>query len=937
VPDTAQQLKRERERRGWSQADVAEKIGTTAPNVSRWEHGITSPGPYFRQKLCQLFEKTVEELGLLQENSTGKPEELIDKSYEQREQEIPLLWSVPYHRNPFFTGRDSILERLHVALHTEKAADLTQTQAISGLGGIGKTQVAIEYAYRYRSCYKAVLWARAETRDVFIADFMTIAELLRLPEKDEQDPRHTLAAVKNWLHTSTDWLLILDNVENFSTIEDGIPTGGDGHIILTTRMQATGTLGRRINLEQMQPEEGALFLLRRSQLLASDVSLTEASETMRAAAGTISQLMDGLPLALDQAGAYIEQTSCSLSDYLDRYRTHRNVLLGLRGTISSDHPQSMKATFSLSFAKIELTHPAAADFLRLCSFLHPDTIPEAIFIGAGQDLGPVLGPIAADAVQFDTMIAALRTYSLIHRDAEAKILNVHRLVQAILKDDMDQYACKVWAERVARILNRVFPSADIVETDVTSWPTCQQYLPHVLACVALVEQEVLCIPEAAQLLHHAGIYLFERGLYEEAQPLLQRALAIREQALGADHPDVANSLDKLALLCEAQWKDAQAEQCYQQALDIRIRVLGSKHLDVARSLNNIGFFNFKKGQYAQAESLYRQALAIFEQTLGPDHLDVAQCLHNLAAAQREQGRHAEAEPLHQRVLAIREQALGPNHPQVAASLRSLAITYHTQGKYLLAEPFYQRALAIREQALGPDHPDVAMSLRNLAMLYHQLGKYSQAELFLQRTLRICERAFGPSHPFVADVLVMLAELYLTQRKYAEAEPLLTSALTNWEQTLGPDHPDVAQCLNGLADLYCLQGRYSQAEPLCRRALTIREQTFGSQHTYVAQSWCTLADIYVAQGKCVEAEPLLTSALSVCQQAYGPDHPDIAHCLNKLAELYHMQGKDMQAIPLLQQALIIREKLLGPDHPDVTATRERCAHLLSPPRQESKTT
>lgn len=928
MPDTVQQLKRERERHGWSQADVAEKIGTTAPNVSRWEHGITSPGPYFRQKLCQLFEKTVEELGLLQESTAKKPDELSDRGSEQCEQAIPLLWSVPYHRNPFFTGRDSMLERLYSELRSEKAVALTQTQAISGLGGIGKTQVAIEYAYRYRSHYKAIFWARAETRDVFIADFISMAELLCLPEKNAQDPHHALAAVRNWLHTSADWLLILDNVEDFSIFKDDIPTGGNGHIILTTRTQATGTLARRINLEQMQPEESTLFLLRRSQLLASDVPLVEASETLRSTAGTIAHLMDGLPLALDQAGAYIEQTGCSLSDYLDRYRTHSSILLSLRGAASSDHPKSMKATFSLSFAKIELANPAASDFLKLCAFFHPDAIPEAIFSGAGQNLGPALALVADDPVQFDAIIAVLRTYSLIHRDAEAKILTMHRLVQAILKDDMDQCAYKTWGERVVRILHRVFPSINIVETDVTSWPACQQYLPHILACSALIEQEKLYSPEAASLLYRAGSYLFERGLYEEAHPLLQQSLVIREQALGADHPDVADSLDKLAQLCEAQWKEAQAERLYQQALDIRMRTLGAGHIGVARSLNNIGFFNFKKGQYAQAEPLFRQALAIFEQTLGADHLDVAQCLHYLAAVQREQGNCAEAEPLHQRALAIREQMLGPNHPHVAASLRSLAITYHEQGKYSLAEPLYQRALAIREQALGPDHPDVAMSLRNLAMLYHQLGKYSQAELFLQRTLKIRERAFGPSHPFVADVLVMLAELYLTQKKHAEAEPLLTGALTTWEQALGPDHPDVAQCLNGLANIYCLQGQYRQAENVCRRALAIREHTFGSQHAYVAQSWCTLADIFTAQEKYAEAEPLLTDALSICQRAYGPEHPDIAQYLYKLAELFYAQGNGTQAILLFQQALIIREKLLGSEHPDVTATRERYVHLLS---------
>jgi len=399
-----------------------------------------------------------------------------------------------------------------------------------------------------------------------------------------------------------------------------------------------------------------------------------------------------------------------------------------------------------------------------------------------------------------------------------------------------------------------------------------------------------------------GLMYDEQGMYAEAEPAYKRSLAIREKALGPDHPDVALSLNNLAELYREQGRYAEAEPLHKRSLAIREKALGPNHPDVAVSLNNLAALYQDQGRYPEAEPLYKRSLAIREKALGPDHRDVAASLNNLAEFYDLQGRYAEAEPLYKRSLAINEKALGPNHPGVAIDLSNLASLYREQGKYGEAEPLYKRALAIDEKALGPNHPDVAVCLNNLAALYDEQGRYAEAEPVYKRSLAIREKAFGPDHPSVAVALRNLAAVYGKLNRYAEAEPLLRRSLAILEKALGPDHPGVATTLNGLAALYDDQGRYDQAQPLYERALSIREKAFGPDHPDLATSLENLAALYEKQGKYAEAEPLLRRGLAIREQALGPDHPYVALGLANLAGLYFARGNYAQAAAFFDPAL-----------------------------------
>jgi len=434
-------------------------------------------------------------------------------------------------------------------------------------------------------------------------------------------------------------------------------------------------------------------------------------------------------------------------------------------------------------------------------------------------------------------------------------------------------------------------------------------------------------PNVATSLNNLAVLYKQQDRYADAEPLYKRAVAILQKALGPDHPDVATSLNNLAELYDSQGRYADAEPLYNRARAIREKALGPDHPAVAQSLNNLASLYKEQGRYPGAEALYKRALAIREEALGPNHPDVATALNNLGSLYQQQGRYAEAEPLHKRALAIREKALSPDHPAVATALNNLAALYYHQGRYAEAEPLYKRALAIREKALGAGHRAVASSLNNLAELYREQGRYADSEPLYKRALAIREQALGPDHSLVATSLNNLAELYDDQGRYAEAEPLYKRALAIREKALDPDHSDVATSLNNLAKLYDDQGRYAEAEPLYKRALAIQEKTLGPDHPDVATVLNRLAALYQQQGRYAEAEAVCKRALAIYERALGPGHPAVATALNNFASLYQDQGRYAKAEPLYKRALAIREQALGPQHPLVGLSLANLAGLF----------
>jgi tetratricopeptide (TPR) repeat protein len=326
-----------------------------------------------------------------------------------------------------------------------------------------------------------------------------------------------------------------------------------------------------------------------------------------------------------------------------------------------------------------------------------------------------------------------------------------------------------------------------------------------------------------------GRFYQGQGLYQVAEFWYQQLVKICQTLFTGDHPNVATSLNNLAILYRNQGRYSESEPLYLEALEMTKRLFTGDHPNVATSLNNLAILYDNQGRYSEAEPLYLDALEMTKRLFTGDHPAVATSLNNLAGLYDSQGRYSEAEPLYLDALEMRKRLFTGDHPDVASSLNNLAYLYNNQGKYSEAEPLYLDALEMRKRLFTGDHPDVATSLNNLAILYRNQGRYSESEPLYLEALKMTKRLFTGDHPYVASSLNNLALLYDSQGKYSEAEPLYLDALEMRKRLFTGDHPDVATSLNNLAFFYKSQGRYSEAEPLYLEALAMFERVLGTNH------------------------------------------------------------------------------------------------------------
>lgn len=590
-----ERLKQERLLRGWTQADVAGFIGTDGYTVNRWERGRSHPGPYFRKKLCELFETTGADLGLFPFHSTPLQRDATASSCAHP---LPALWSVPQLRNPYFTGREEILQTLLTRLPPVLSETHLQVSALCGLGGVGKTQIALEYAYCHIQDYRAVFWIEAETLERIHSSILRIAEVLDLPERTEMKQQRIVTALQRWLATHSQWLLIWDGLENLDLLQPFLSPLQKGALLITTRCQALGSLARGLPVAPMLLEEGILFVLRRARVLEATITGEHLEAFARympasyAAARGLVIMMGGLPLALDQAGAYIEETGSGLAGYLRRYEQQRSQLLDRRGITVGNHPQSVTTTFLLISRQVEQKHKAAADVLRVCAFLHAEAIPEALFVTGASHLGPLLAPMAHDPIFFDQVIATLRSFSLVQRFPETQTLSLHRLVQVVVQEAFSEQERLLWLERTIAALTAVFPEDD---------GTIQKHYKHLLTVID-AWSENSAQPQLAETMQKMADDLRGRTRYDQTKTLYQQAVGMSEQLSGSNTPRATSALSGLALISYEHEHYEQARVFYQSVLHLQGHVWGAEEREVARSLKHPVILSLIEGKDKKPEN-----------------------------------------------------------------------------------------------------------------------------------------------------------------------------------------------------------------------------------------------------------------------------------------------------------------------------------------------
>lgn len=703
---------------------------------------------------------------------------------------LPPIWNVPFRRNPAFTGREGELARLATALQAD--GTVAVTQVLQGGGGVGKTTLAVEYAYRQRTLFDTVWWIRAEEPATLIGDYANLGVACRVAETSESDQHLVAAAVRRWLEDHDRWLLILDNAEapdaklGLEAPLDRpvglLPQIVHGQVLITTRNTSWEEHAAVAELEVFSPAEAVAFLLARSD------------STDEQAAATVAELLGWLPLALEQAGAYVRETRLPLTGYLDRLRQFPAITLTKGSPRDRNPADTVATTWQVSLERVQPI-PGAVALLEVYAFLGPEEMPRDLLTQQLSAAVEEFTELADDPFAVDEAVAAIRRYGLVKVSQHALVM--HRLLQQVIRDSLDPDRRVERTASAIRLIRGVFPADS---TDPETWPVYAHLLPHALAVTSHAQTRDSEPDATAWLLTQAGLYLWQRGDLQQAHGLLERALAIREAHLGADHPDTAQNLNDLAVVLHDEGAYDDARVLHERALVIRESQLGPDHLDTAQSLNNLGRTVRYQGDVDRAQTVLERGLAIRQASLG-NHKDTAWSLADLGLVMFDRGDLDGACALYEQALAIFETSVGPDHPDTAHSISRLATTLTRQGNLDRALPLHERALAIREARRGPDHPDTAHTLNNFGRALGVYGDLDRARTLLERSVAVREARLGPDHPDTAQSLDDLARVLVAQGELDHARNSLERAVIIRTSRLGPGHPLTVSAVNDLGEVH----------------------------------------------------------------------------------------------------------------------------------------
>ncbi|RYP51053.1 hypothetical protein DL768_003553 [Monosporascus sp. mg162] len=742
--------------------------------------------------------------------------------------------TVPFRRDPHFMDRDVLAE---IECKSKQPASRV---ALVGLGGVGKSQLAVEYSYRTRERSPStwVFWVPASSPARFEEGYRKIAERAKLPGWDRSDV-DILKLVYGWLSHEANgrWVMIIDNADdinvfspsgrckgredNFSNVRapllEFLPQSPNGFILITSRnrdvaFQMTGSYADIIRIPPME-QTHALALFRNK--LGGSVEHNDAVALVEA--------LDYMPLAIAQAAAYISQRAprATVSRYLQDLRRgdrDRAKLLNMDigdsrrdGTASN----SIIATWQISFEHIRRDRPSAMRLLSLMSLFDRQGIPDSLLDGRYHDDGDA-------SIDFEEDLNTLTSFSLVATDVEGHQFEMHRLVQFSTRKWLElQGELEAWREKYVKLIDDNYPVGTY-----ENWKACQALFPHAEAAVSCRPGGGSILEAWASVLFKAAWYAEGVGNYQAAYEMSRDALEAMETTLGAEHPNTLRSVNSLGLVLLKQGKHKEAEAMHRRALEGEEKVLGREHPDTLISVDSLGVVLSKQGKYEEAEAMHRRALEGSEKVLGREHPDTLINVHNVGLVLSNQGKYEEAEAMYRRALEGKEKVLGREHPATLISVYNLGLILESQGKYEEAEAMHRRALEGKEKVLGREHPSTLISAYNLGLVLESQGKYEKAEAMHRRALEGEEKVLGREHP---DTLISVNNLGLVlskQGKYEEAEAMYRRALKGKEKVLGREHPSTLISVNSLGSVLESQGKHEEAEAMHRRALEGREKSPG---------------------------------------------------------------------------------------------------------------
>jgi tetratricopeptide (TPR) repeat protein len=748
--------------------------------------GLLAPLIYF-----DLFDKTEEEAKaeLLKNVSPNLPDR-TDFSFPGTKTETKEVrffpGALPFNnlppRNPHFTGRKAILEKIH--RNFEKGDAISRIQALRGLGGMGKSEIAKEYAFRYAKEYDCIWWVNAETVDSVQNAYFAFAGRKKIIDTETNKIDDIIEAVRTWMSRHDKWLFIFDNVEDDvkAELDRFRPAQNNGHLLITSQNTDWNRIATLVDIGVFLPEEATDFF--------DDFTKLPKKEKQ----AELAEALGYLPLALEQAAAYIcSVAGTGYAGYLKIYNRHH---LEVLKEYPNAENKTVYTTWNVSFEKIK-TNESAKQLLNLCAFFAPDNLPCDWFTEASEFLPQPLQSDVNDELRYADVRTLLAKYSLIKIDDNRRI-HMHRLLQDVVRATRIDKP-EIWANCGVQILNKLrYPNFSTAALR----SKFMEIMPHIVAVIGHVASETT---EIANLYVFLGYGLNELANYPEALEYYKKALAIREKVLGESHPSTATTYNNIALIYVNQGNYPEALAYFEKALAIFEKVLGKEHPSTATSYNNIASVYKNQGRYPEALAYYKKDLAICEKVLGKEHPSTATSYNNIASVYYNQGNYPKALAYFEKALAICENVLGKEHPSTATTYNNIASVYDNQGNYPKAMEYYEKALAIREKVLGKEHPDTAVTYNNIAGVYKKQGRYPEALAYYEKALTIKEKVLGKEHPSTATTYINMAGVYCHQFNYPVALALYLKSYKIRFAKLGTTHPDTINTKKDMKTTYLKTG------------------------------------------------------------------------------------------------------------------------------------
>ncbi|WP_089101510.1 FxSxx-COOH system tetratricopeptide repeat protein [Streptomyces hyaluromycini] len=811
---------------------------------------------------------------------------------------VPVVWGNVPPNNPNFTGREELLAQVHEQLLTgDTSAVLPHT--LHGMGGVGKSQIAIEYVYRHTAEYDVIWWIPSEQPTMILTALTELAHRLGLNVGAEAN--RAVPAVREALRRGEPydrWLLVFDNAENVEAVRPYFPTGGTGKILITSRNQEWDRVARTLSVDVFTREESKALLRRR----ARDLSDADAD--------LLAQELGDLPLAIEQAAAWQAVTGMAVDEYLGLIREKIAELM-LELVPSPDYPMSVAAAWDVSLRQLEQRNPAALQLLQVCSFFAPEPISRTLFNNSRSTIAPEIDEALRHPIRLGRAIREINVYALARIEHRHDTIQLHRLVQAVLVNRMSPQQQADMRHGAHLLLADANPNSP---GSRELWPRYQQLLPHIV-----VSRAVECdSPWVRGLIRDVVEFLFIWGDHDGAVSMAREAMDVWTRKFGAEDQQTLEMAKWLAFLLRRIGEYEEAAEMMQRTADTYIRIAGEDDEGTLDALIQLTSGLWLRAELAQALEISRSVFTRSLRAFGDDDPSTLRAAHNLGVALRLMGLYQEARERDTETAQQRALALGENHLNTLNTLSALSLDIRETGDYLAAVVHQEDVYARYVANYGEDNPASIGCARVLSVCRRRAGDHDGALQLGELALSKFESRYGADHP---DAIACAANLVVDLRQDGQltrSVELGEATVERYTATLGATHPYTLSARTNVAITLRHLGRLEAAEEHLDAALRGMHASLGDEHILTVTTALGMANHHSALERHTEALELDRQNLEILSRDLGPDHPTTLACANNVA-------LDLRALDRVDEATVLHtdtltrfRRTLGESHPATTA-------------------